>query len=124
VPDAPIALDEGCELRIDGWLQPSPGFYDLAWRVEGRLLGAPLSPTGRRRCVARVDIEIDAWSRDATRVQLRPSARHPERWSARRLERYFTLAHEAVDEAARSLSRAARGPAVPRSYELVGARSG
>ena len=58
-----------------------------------------------------------------------PRAAAPERAAsgtagACRLERYFALAHAAVDETARSLNRAARRPEIAGHYELVGARSG
>ena len=124
VPDATIALVDDAELRVSEPLYPVLGFYDVSWRAGARLLGAPLYPTGRRRVVARVEIEVDAWSCEATRLQLRPMATHPERWRAHHLERYFALAHDAADRTARRLSQIAREPEAPRAYELVGARTG
>jgi hypothetical protein len=77
--------------------QPSP-----SWRAPARLL------TKRGRVVAVVEIEVSMWSHSSTELQLRPVARHPERWSSRRIGRYYALAHLAADETARLLSQRAR----------------
>jgi hypothetical protein len=76
--------------------QPTP-----TWCAEGQLL------TTRRHAVASIEIEVSMWSDAATCVTLRPAARHPERWPARRVRRYFTAAHAAADETARLLARRA-----------------
>jgi hypothetical protein len=56
-----------------------------------------LTPTGQS--IEKVAIEIGPWSRSAhSDLLLRPHARHPERWSSRRLSRYFEHAHIAADE--------------------------
>jgi hypothetical protein len=60
-----------------------------------------LSPRGSR--VANVDIEVSMWSPDATCIILRPDARNPERWSRRRVRRYFMLAHATIDAVGRAL---------------------
>lgn len=99
---AQIPLGPAGLLEIDTPLRRTLGSYDLSWRADARLV------TPRRRLVARVEIEVGPWSHDATRLQLRPAARHPERWSARRLHRYFTLAHGAADHTARELGSVAR----------------
>ncbi len=74
--------------------QPSP-----SWCAPASLL------TARGRVVATVDIEVSMWSHGSTELQLRPVARHPERWSGRRMRRYFALAHLTADEAERLLAR-------------------
>lgn len=72
-----------------------------------------LTPRGSR--VAHVDIEVSMWSSDATCVVVRPVARHPERWSRRRVQRYFALAHATADAIGGVLvDRAAR----PRATEI------
>ena len=55
----------------------------------------------RGQRVARVEVEVGAWSNDATVLMLRPVARNPQRWSGRRATRYFELAHEGADAIAR-----------------------
>lgn len=57
--------------------------------------------TNRGQRVARVEVEVGAWSNDATVLMLRPVARNPQRWSGRRATRYFELAHEGADAIAR-----------------------
>jgi hypothetical protein len=76
--------------------QPTP-----TWCAEGQLL------TARRHAVASVEIEVSMWSEAATCVTMRPAVRHPERWNARRVRRYFTVAHAAADETARLIARRA-----------------
>ena len=98
---------------VDRPLRRTLGSYDLAWRCDARLL------TPRGRLVARVEVTVDGWSSDATRVQLRPVARHPERWSRRRLRRYFLLAGRAADAAARQLDEHAQQPQLQPVPELV-----
>ena len=66
--------------------QPMP-----TWCTRANLL------TPRGRLVATVEVEVSMWAHDATSVSLRPVARHPERWPAWRLRRYFALAHLAAD---------------------------
>ena len=96
-----IDLGDAGELCVDGPLRPTLSFYDVSWRADARLLNA------RKHLVARVELEVDGWCSDATRLQLRPCARHPERWGKRRLRRYFTLAHNAVDHTAHRLTEMA-----------------
>jgi hypothetical protein len=76
--------------------QPLP-----TWCARARLL------TSNRRVVAPVELEVSMWSHEATSLSLRPVARHPVRWSARRLRRYFNLAHPAADAAAQLVGRRA-----------------
>ena len=72
-----------------------------SWRSRGLLRD------GDEGRVAPVEIELGAWSADATELLLRPVAPHPERWSGRRQRRYFRVAHAAADALAAEL--AARG---------------
>ena len=58
-----------------------------------------VTPSGRD--VAKIAVEIGPWSRTtASDLLSRPDARRPERWSNRRLSRYFAHAHYAADELA------------------------
>jgi GNAT superfamily N-acetyltransferase len=77
-----------------------------SWRTTARLL------TGRRRLVARLDIEVSSWAPGSVLIQLRPLDRHPQRWGARRTRRYFTLAHAGADRLVRLLDEAASLDAV------------
>jgi hypothetical protein len=61
----------------------------------------------RRHTIARVEIELSMWSNDSSELQLRPVARHPERWSGRRARRYFTRAHRGADATARLVAHRA-----------------
>ena len=110
---APVALGWDGALSFDTPLRRTLGSYDLAWRADGRLL------TRHGRLVARVALTVDGWSSDATRVQLRPVALRPERWSGRRLERYFRIAHLAADHAARELHEHSCTPQHQPAPELV-----
>jgi hypothetical protein len=76
--------------------QPLP-----TWCGTARLL------TARSRLVATVEVEVSMWSDDATSVTIRPAAKHPERWRAWRLRRYFPLAHRAADATAGLVARRA-----------------
>jgi hypothetical protein len=98
---------------VDGPLRRTLGSYDLAWRCDACLR------TRRGRLVAQVAVTVDGWSNDATRLRLRPVARHPERWSRWRLHQYFLLAHLAADDAARQLDEHAQQPQLRPVPELV-----
>ena len=101
-------------LSFDTPLRCTLGSYDLAWRTKGRLR------TRRGRLVARVELTVDAWSSDATRLQIRPASHHPERWGRWRLNRYFRLAHVAADRIAREIQDCARVPQLRPVPEHVG----
>jgi hypothetical protein len=88
------------------WRQPTP-----SWCAQARLM------TNRGRVVAVVDIEVSMWSHDSSDLQLRPAARHPERWSSLRIRRYFALAHRAADETARRLAQRALTPREARACD-------
>lgn len=79
--------------------QPMP-----TWCARANLI------TPRGRLVATVELEVSIWAHDATSVSLRPVARHPERWRAWRLRRYFGLAHRAADATAQLLAQRAATP--------------
>jgi len=66
--------------------------------LEGASWCAPATVLSRRgRKVVQLEIEINAWDAYSTEVVLRPRARHPYRWSGRRLRRYFAVAHSSAD---------------------------
>jgi hypothetical protein len=87
-----------------GARQPAP-----TWRAPAYLL------TQRCRVVASVELEVSMWSHGTTELQLRPVARHPERWTSRRMRRYFALAHLGADAMARRLA--------PRARPMIGTRA-
>jgi hypothetical protein len=94
---ATIELDDGDALVLDGPFRESWCWPRSEWRASGCLYHR------RNRPVARVELSIAAWSRDASELALRPVARHPERWGRRRTHRYFALAHDAADGMTRHL---------------------
>ncbi len=58
------------------------------------------------RTIEVVELEIGPWSSTATELRLRPAARHPERWSGRRVRRWFEHAHAAADAVVRCVENA------------------
>jgi hypothetical protein len=93
-PPSGFALGDDGTLFVDeaprrSSLPIAPGYE--SWRATGRLL------SGRRRLVARLDIDIGIGAPGTVLVQLRLLDRRPQRWSARRTRRYFVLAHAAAD---------------------------
>jgi hypothetical protein len=103
--------DEGT-LRLDGPFVRVDTYAEATWRAQARLL------TKRRRSVAAVEVEFSAWSDDETQLLVRPRARRPAGWRARRLRRYFELAHRGADDLTYLLSdltRATRIGASPGS---------
>jgi len=111
---AGLVLDAPFRPRSASW----SGSSRRSWCATGTLI------TDRCRSVARVEVEIAPWSDAATRLELRPVERNPQRWGQRRLHRYFLLAHLAADQTARTLTQTAR-PSAPfdAGYRLlVGAR--
>ncbi len=83
------------------------------WRAHALL-------RGRHRRIAAVEIELGPWSVNAdTDLQVRPSSRHPQRWTGPKLRRYFMHAHARADALARLLAAASEVEAsVP--LDLVG----
>jgi hypothetical protein len=78
-------------LTIDTPFREILSYPAPSWRATARLFARG------SRAVARVELEVAAWSTEASELTVRPVARHPERWSRRRLNRYFALAHEGAD---------------------------
>ena len=97
--DCVVASDRDGELRLDSAFRPVPGSPG-SLRAHAQLVG-------ERRRIAHVEIELNPWSPVVTELVLRPSAKHPERWSARRLRNYFARAHEAADHFSRLLFESA-----------------
>jgi hypothetical protein len=98
-PDCVVASDSDGELRLDSAFRSVPGSPGYL-RADAQLVGP-------RRRIARVELEVSPWSGGATELVLRPSAKHPEWWSARRLRNYFARAHDAADHFARLLFESA-----------------
>ena len=101
VPEAQFGLDDNGSMILDDTLRPQPHptvrGHD-SWRTTGRLL------TDRGRLVARVEIEVAESTASSVSVQLRPLRHRPDRWTARRTLRYFSLAHDASDRLVRLLN--------------------
>jgi hypothetical protein len=112
-----IPLGGDGELCFETPWRPALSWHSLSWRANGRLVN------GRGRVVARVEIEVGAWAEDATRLQVRPRARRLERWTGRRIQRYFALAHEAADRTARALNELAVAPETEAVRRYVRARA-
>lgn len=103
----PASVEPGAELSLgsEGRLVVDQGFSRAPFPSEHSFVAHGTLQTSRGQRVARVEVEMGAWSNDATVLVLRPVSRHPERWSGRRANRYFELAHQGVDALAR-LARA------------------
>jgi hypothetical protein len=99
----PAGVEAGAELSLgsQGRLVVDQRFSRAPFPSESSLVAQGTLHTNRGQRVARVEIEVGAWSNDATVLFLRPVARHPERWGGRRANRYFELAHEGADAVAR-----------------------
>jgi hypothetical protein len=78
-------------------------FRPAAFPYEDALHAPAVLTSNRGRRIALVQLEISAWSNDATALSLRPLSGRPDRWGARRVEQYFTLAHEAADTVMRMI---------------------
>ena len=94
-----LELGSHGRLIVDRRFSRAPVPSEESYVAQGTL------QTSRGQHVARVEVEVGAWSNDATVLTLRPVARNPQRWSGRRATRYFELAHEGADAIAR-LARA------------------
>src|SRR5437870_1940959 len=82
-----LSCDRDGVLRLDEPFRRVDTYTEPVWRANARLLGA------HGRLVAAVEIEISPWSAIDTQMLLRPQARNPNRWSGRRMRRYFAHAH-------------------------------
>ena len=66
--------------------------------VDGASWWAPASVHSRRgRTRVRFELEINEWDANSTELLLRPQVRRPNRWSGRRMRRYFRFAHATAD---------------------------
>jgi hypothetical protein len=112
-----LARDDQRVLLLDGPLEPVPLALYPRWHATGRLLSTHGRP------VARIEVDVAVGDDEIGRVQVRPLARHPERWGRRRARSYFARAHEAADETARAIRATAAGLGHDRSEDrrLVGA---
>jgi hypothetical protein len=90
-----LELGSHGRLIVDKRFSRAPFPADESYVAQGTL------QTSRGQRVARVEVEVGAWSNEATVLTLRPVARNPQRWSGRRATRYFELAHEGADAIAR-----------------------
>ncbi|MGO9873892.1 MAG: hypothetical protein ACLPVY_08835 [Acidimicrobiia bacterium] len=103
----PEVFGAGCVLAADreGSFRLDEAFrrIDLAprttWCANARLL----SPAGHT--IAVTEVELGPWSVDETELVICPCARNPQRWSGRRMRRYFHHAHRRADDIARLLTR-------------------
>jgi hypothetical protein len=119
----PLGPTELLTLDTDGFLHMGEPFRPMTpnisrqssptWRAAACLL------TKRARVVALVEVEVSMWSHGSTDLQLRPVARHPERWSSRRIGRYFALAHLGADEISRLLAQRAPSTSERRVLDAV-----
>jgi len=99
----PAELVEGltAQLGDDGLFVLEAPFRVAPFPYEDALHAPAVLTSGRGRRVSLVLLEISAWSNDATVLALRPLASRPDRWSARRVEQYFSLAHPCADTVTR-----------------------
>jgi hypothetical protein len=82
-----------------------PALGTWGWRAEARLRWStrPLHPG------PAVRIELTAWSSTETELCLAPVEPHALRWSDRRWNRYFGLAHDTADAVVTHLTATATG---------------
>jgi hypothetical protein len=95
-PVRAVGLPGGGRVEMDLPFRRDPS-YPL-----GRPELAPLRTFGTLyvrgyRRVCDIEIELSPWSDAVSELSLRPAVRSPYQWSARRLQRWFTHAHEAAD---------------------------
>jgi hypothetical protein len=94
-----LAADREGSLRLDEAFRRIDLAPRTTWCANARLL----SPTSHTIVV--VELELGPWSLDDTELVIRPGARNPQRWSVRRMRRYFDHAHRRADDFARLLAR-------------------
>jgi len=91
--------------------------------VEGASWWAPASVRTRRGHVAiRFELEINEWDANSTELLVRPRAGRPNRWSGRRMRRYFRLGHATADAFTHLLGAQAGVYAAPTSTSRTPAR--
>ena len=106
-PGAVLSSDANGALRLEESFWHVTRFGRFVWRTNAHLL----RNDGRR--LAAVEIEISPWSQVDTELLIRPRARHPQRWSGRRLRRYFAQAHRSADDLTHLLRNATYVRAAP-----------
>ena len=73
--------------------------------VDGASWWAPASILTRRgRTTMTFDLEINEWDTGSTELLVRPRHGRPDRWSGRRMRKYFLLAHATADAFTQLLS--------------------
>ena len=99
----PMLLGTGTALNLgldDAYvsLDKSFGVTFPPFGVEGASWCAPASVHTRRgRVVVRFELEINEWDAHSTELLVRPRACRPNRWTGRRMRRYFDVAHATAD---------------------------
>lgn len=106
LPGGRLELDGWGALRLAGPFERRERGRPEEWRTWGRLTGhgPRLVP------YARVDLAIAPWSEDACELRVVPRSHHLHKWGARRLRRYFLLAHAAADHLRLALIEEAARP--------------
>jgi hypothetical protein len=84
-----VMLPKGARLVFDASFEAMPG----GWRSPARLVEPRRRPTRHER----VDVVIATTSTTACELRVVPHSVHATQWSARRLCRWFRLAHGAAD---------------------------
>ena len=100
-------------LTIDTPFRLISSYPAPSWRATGRVFGQG------SHAIARVELEVAAWSDSASELTVRPIARRPERWGRRRLRRYFALAHDSADRGLQLLSTDEGASAASAGGEVV-----
>ena len=99
---------DGMRVRLEspfGVMFPPFGIERASWCAPATVR----TPRGRK--IVELEIEINAWDAGSTEVLVRPHARHPYRWSGRRLRAYFRVAHLTADALTHFLRELATAPA-------------
>ena len=82
--------------------------------VDGASWCAPVSVLTRRgRAALRFDLEINEWDAGSTELLVRPRHGRPDRWSGRRMRKYFVFAHATADAFTQLLSAQSAVHAAP-----------
>jgi len=111
-----VTLDDGLTWQLERPFAvtfPPFGLDHAAWC-------APATVSSRRgRTLERFDIEITAWDAASTELLVRPRARHPYRWTGRRMRRYFRVAHATADALTCRLGARTGAPVAPARFAPV-----
>jgi hypothetical protein len=99
--DDRIPLSGTEELRLDTPFERTADRALPTWRAQGRLLWhGPM-----RVRLARIEVDVTAWTDDAAEVSVRPAGRRLLTWGPRRERRYFHSAHRAANVIADAVGR-------------------